>query len=275
MDAARIRRHFVAVIAKHLPPSGSSLRLLDLDGCTGELLSELRADLEICRILAPDIGEGDIALDSADAIVAFDLALGDELLEFCLAALRQGGRFIALQSRGGVSESHLRQLRDHGFVRILIEPALDELGVLIRGEKPHAAADTMARIKSVARADADSLDLYNFSGRYVHLLIQQRPNKPAWTLAPGEAISWRAAAVNPDSKPLLLGFSSLPKAVAFMQPAILAGVITDINKVGKFSLETAKTLDWNIILNPTLESLRGNTLTFLHVEPALAEAPDE
>ena len=192
-----------------------------------------------------------------------------------LTALRPGGRLIALQSRGEVSEYHLRQLRNHGYVRILVEPALDELGVLIRGEKPHSTADTMARIQAVARADADSLDLKRFRGRYIHLLIQRQPNKPVWQMTPREPIAWRAAAIQRESKPLLLGFSSLPKAVAFMQPAVLAGLVADVNKVGKFSVLTAAAQDWNISLNPTLESLKGETLTFIDIDPALAEAPDE
>ena len=275
MDAARIQRHFVAVMAKHLPPSGSTLRLLDLDGQSGELLARSRADLDIRHIPASSLCEVGAAPSIFDAVVAYDLDLGDALLVSCLTALREGGRFIALQSRGEVSEDHLRRLRDHGYARILVEPALDELGVLIRGEKPHARAEPMARIQSVARADADSLALEQFSGRYIHLLIQQRPNKPVWNLTPGEVIAWRAAAIRRDSKPALLGFTSLPKAVAFMQPAVLQGCIADINKVGKFSVETVRRCQWRIRLNPTFESLQGESLHFFDVDPALAEAPDE
>ena len=275
MDAARIQRRLVAVMAKHLPPSGSTLRLLDLDGQSGELLALSRADLDIRHIPATSLGEVGAAPFMFDAVVAYDLELCDALLESCLAALREGGRFIALQSRGEVSEDHLRRLRDHGYVRILVEPALDELGVLIRGEKPHASADTMARIQSVARADADALALEQFSGRYIHLLIQQRPNKPVWNLTPGEVIAWRAATISRDSRLALLGFTSLPKAVAFLQRAVLDGRIADINKVGKFSVETVRRCQWRIRLNPTFESLQGETLNFIAVDPALAEAPDE
>ncbi len=275
MDALRLRRHFVAVMAKHLPPSSSTLRLLDLDGQSGPVLAASRQDLQVCHIPAKDIAESGIAPASFDAVLAYDLTLSASLLNACLRALRAGGRFIALQPQGAVSESHWRRLADHGYVRILVEPALDELGVLIRGEKPHAPADTLARIQSVARADADALDLAHFSGRYIHLLIQQRPNKPVWKLRPGETIAWRAAAIRRNATPILLGFSSLPKAVSFMQPAVLAGVLADINKVGKFSVEQASALEWDIILNPTLDSIRGQMLTFVHIDPALAEAPDE
>ena len=275
MDASSIRRHFVAVMAKHLPPSGSMLRLLDLDGRAGGLLAALRYDLEIRQISANEIGGQEMAPGAVDAIVAYDLDLTDEMLAFARHALRAGGRFIALQPRGTVCQSHLRRLRDHGLTRILIEPALDELGVLIRGEQPHSTADTRQRIESVARGDADSLEISRFRGRYLHLLIQQRPNKPVWKLDPGEPISWRAAAIQRDSSLALLAFSSLPKAVGFMQPAVLAGVIRDFNKVGKFSLATVQVWDWDIILNPTSDSIYGETLTYIDIDPALAEAPDE
>lgn len=275
MDAPNLRRHFIAVMAKHLPPSSSSMRLLDLDGRTGPALANSRADLDIRHIPADVAGEIDIAPSAYDAAVAFDLDLDDSLLAACLTALREGGRLIAVQSRGVVGESHMRRLREHGYIRILVEPALDEHGVLIRGEKAHSTADTRARIQSVARADDDSLDLNRFSGRYIHLLICQQPNKPVWKLDKGEAISWRAAAVQRDLAPVLLGFSSLPKAVGFMQPAVLSGLITGVNKVGKFSIEGAGALERKIIMNPALESLADDLLTFIDIDPALAEAPDE
>lgn len=275
MDASRLRRHYVAVMAKHLPPSSSTLRLLDLDGQSGPLLAQSRQDLQVCHIPATDLAERGVTLAAFDAVLAYDIDLSASLLNSCLRALREGGRFIALQPQGAASESHWRSLQVQGYVRILVEPALDELGVLIRGEKPHGTDDTRARIQSVARADGDALDLAHFSGRYIHLLIQRHPNKPVWKLARGETIAWRAAAILRHSAPVLLGFSSLPKAVSFMQPAVLAGLITDINKVGKFSVERARALEWDIILNPALDSIRGQSLTFIDINPALAEAPDE
>lgn len=275
MDALSIRRHFIAAMAKHLPPSSSTLRLIDLDGRSGDLLAALRSDLEIRHIPANEIGGLEMVSGDFDAIVAYDLSLTDDILAFARPALRAGGRIIALQSRGTVSQSHLRRLRDHGFARILIEPALDELGVLIRGEKPHTTADTLERIQSVASSDSDSLEISRFRGRYIHLLVQQRPNTPVWKLDPSERISWRAAAIQRDSSLALLAFSSLPKAVGFMQPAVLAGDIPDINKVGKFSLATVQAWDWDIVLNPSSDSIHGATLSYIDIDPALAEAPDE
>ena len=239
------------------------------------LLAQSREDLRICHIPASELAARGLAPAAFDAALAYDIDLSEPLLKSCLSALREGGRLIALQPRGAVNERHWRLLQDHGYVRMLIEPALDELGVLIRGEKPHATTDTRARIQSVAHGDGDALDVAHFRGRYFHLLIQQHPNKPVWKLAPGEEIAWRAAAIRRDSTPVLLGFSSLPKAVGFMQPAVLAGFISDINKVGKFKVERARALEWSIILNPTLDSLRSQALAFVDIDPSLAEAPDE
>ncbi|MDE2853916.1 MAG: hypothetical protein OXN88_07065 [Chloroflexota bacterium] len=275
MDAARIQRHFVAVMAKHLPPSSANLQLLDLDGRSGGLLAEARADLNHRHIPAKSLADHDIAPGAFDAIVAYDVDLSGALLASCFAALRAGGRLIALQSRGAAGESHLRRLRERGFVRILVEPALDEIGVLIRGERPQVSADTMERIQSVAQREADSLPLAQFKGRYIHLLVQRQPNKPVWKLDASEKISWRAAALRRDPLPALLGFSSLPKAVGFMQPAVLAGLVRDINKVGKFSLATVESWDWGLVLNPAPDSIEKEQLTYIELDPATAEAPDE
>ena len=120
-----------------------------------------------------------------------------------------------LQSRGSVSESQARILRENGYARLLLEPALDGLGVLLRGEKPHRTADTGQRIRSVARADGDLLDLEQYAGRYLHLLIRQLPNKPVWKLTGEETITWQAAAFDDGSRQVLLAFSSLPKRLTF------------------------------------------------------------
>lgn len=275
MDARRRQRHFVAVMAKHLPPSVSTLRLLDLDGRSGEMLAEARGDINLRRLPAAKLDQAELAADSQDAIVAYDIPLADALLVAALNVLRPGGRFIAVHSRGRVDANLGRTLEKNGFVRILIEPALDNLGVLIRGEKPHVSAQTMARIRAVADADGNSLTLDSYRGRFVHLLIQQRPSKPAWKIEANERLTWRAAAVVRDGQPLLLAYSSLPKAIAFMQPAVLAGAIHDVNKVGKFGLAAARAWPWDLLLNPTLEALQGGNLVYLSIDPASAEAPDE
>ncbi len=275
MDARRVQSHFVAVMAKHLPPSASTLRLLDLDGSSGGTLANWRADLETSHVMPSELDNAGLAPDSFDAVVAFDIEIDAQLLSELLNVLRPGGRLIMLQSRDSVSESQARILRDQGYTRLLLEPALDGIGVLLRGEKPHLTADTAERVHSVAQADGDLLDLDHYAGRYLHLLIQQLPNKPVWKLTRDETITWQAAAINCGLRHILLAFSSLPKAVAFMQPAVLQGVIRDVNKVGKFSRATAKSWTWDVVLNPTMASVQGKSLTTVQIDPASAEAPDE
>ena len=275
MDARRVQRHFVAVMAKHLPPSASTLRLLDLDGESGAILASWRADLDIIHKLPGELATAALASDSIDSVVAYDINMRGDLLSDALALLRPGGRLIMLLSRGTVSGGQARMLRDHGYTRILVEPALDGLGVLLRGEKPHRTADTGERIRRVAQYDGDLLDLEQYAGRYLHLLIQQRPNVPVWKLTPDQTITWHAAAVKNGPRTVVLAFSSLPKAVGFMQPAVLNGLIRDVNKVGKFTRATAKSWAWDVALNPTLASIQDEALTTLQIDPASAEAPDE
>lgn len=275
MDEVRVRRHFVAAMAKHLPPSASTLRLLDLDGNAGELIAKSRADLDVQHIPPDDLDSAAFTADSFDSILAYDVELTDDLLRRGLDALRPGGRLIALQSRGAVSEEQPRFLSASGYVRILVEPALDGLGVLLRGEKPHRTADTLERVQSVAQADASSIQPDSYRGPYLHLLIMQLPNKPAWKLTAADVITWRAAAIERDSKPVLIAFSSLPKAVAFLQPAVIAGRIRDVNKVGKFKREVPASWACDLIVNPTLDALRGAPFTLVEIDPEAAEAPDE
>lgn len=275
MNARRVQRHFVAVMAKHLPPSASTLRLLDLDGRSGGVMTNWRADLEIMSMTPADLGAARLVPDSIDAVVGYDVEVDADLLGESLRLLRPGGRLIMLQSRGPVCESQARTLRENGYTRILVEPALDGLGVLLRGEKPHLTADKGQRIRSIARTDGDLLDLDQYAGRYLHLLIHQLPNKPVWKLRADEPRSWRAAAYDDGAGLAVLAFSSLPKAVSFMQPAVLQGLIRDINKVGKFSRATAMSWQWAVVLNPTPASIRGQSLTTVPIDHASAEAPDE
>ena len=272
MKAARLQRHFVAVMAKHLPPSAARLRLGDLDGRCGALLREMRADIVGERLAAEQPQLWGLPPDSIDAVVAYDLELNAALHQAVLAALRPGGRFIAVQPGGSVSESAFHGLQAQGYVRVLVEAALDGIGVLLRGEKAHQSADTRQRIQGVAAADGDRLDLRAFKGRYVHLLVRQTPNKPVWKLRAGEKIGWQALALPGGA---LLGFSSLPKAVGFMQAAVLGGGLHGINKVGKFSRATALGWAGGVRLNPTWDALAAGDFVFVAVDPAAAEAADE
>ncbi|MFP4324242.1 MAG: class I SAM-dependent methyltransferase [Anaerolineales bacterium] len=205
------------------------------------------------------------------------------------AALRRGPvaaldmalwRFF-VQAIGGVDTAGMAEdLRAAGFARILSEPIMDGWTILTRGEKPYADdLSTMERVAVGAGDAAASGELLRGEalqaapGRYVHLLIRQEPNKPAWKLAPDEVITWHAAARGGEP-PAALGFSSLPKAVAFMQAAVMAGTVRDVSKVAKFQKAVAAAWDFPIWLNPEPEALAG-PVAWLAIDPASAEAPDE
>lgn len=273
-------RSMIEAMAKHLPPSSARLRLLDVNGEAGPVLRDLRADVD--AVAVPGQADQWLPIDAAsvDAVVAYDYALNDTFLVAALAALRPGGRLIVVQPRGQVSSAPGRRLEQAGYVRILIEQALKTDaagGVLIRGERQHTTTDTLARIRQVADSDGGLLDLESYRGRYVHLLVRQTPNLPPWKRQPDVPVTWQAVAVQPAeaSEPLLLAFSSLPRAVSFMQPAVMTGALRDINKVAKFSRQTAA--DWSLplVVNPELSLLDGVDVILLPVDPGSAEAPDE
>lgn len=256
LDAATVE-----TLIKHLPPSASTLRLLDVSGGVGDVLAARRADLAVTVGKATEE-------NSVDAAVAYDTPLDDELLAGVLRALRPGGRLIALETQGEADSARVQRLAAAGYTRILVEELLPA-GVLMRGEKPHTTDDTLARVQSVAALDSG----IEFRGRYVHLLIRQTPNKPVWALKPGETVTWQAVALADGDSSRLLAFSSLPNAVAFMQPAVVAGSIRDVNKVAKFSRATAQ--EWTLLVNPPLEVLDGREIILVPIDPASAETPDE
>lgn len=270
-------RPFLEAMAKHLPPSASTLRLLDINGMAGGVLAELRPDLA-ARALPGEPRFWQVEAESADAVVAYDVIVSAEFLSGALRALRPGGRLIIVNPDGRVDRSLAAMLQQAGFTRTLVEAAIDDpafAGVLMRGEKPHVTADTLARVEQVAARDADALDLDTFRGHYVHLLVRQTPNKPAWKLEAGEAVSWEALALGREHGPALLAFSSLPKAVGFMQRAVMAGKITGVNKVARFSRKTAQQWTCAVQLNPAPDVLDWREIVLVPVDPASAEAPEE
>lgn len=273
MAQPQLARHFVEVMAKHLPPSASTMRLVDIGGRCGAVLTDLRQDLEIQAAIPAALAQ--LPTSSIDAVTAYDVHLSDNVLSCALAILRPGGRFIAVLSSQSVDETWLRLLQSHGYVRILVEAAVDGVGVLLRGEKAQSTADTLQRIRSVAIADDDLLDLASYRGRYLQLLIRQFPNKPVWQLRPDETIRWRALALGHETKAILLAFSSLPKAVGFLQQAVLDGATHDINKVGKFDKTTARNWPWDLLLNPSPDVLQDSQVTWLEIDPETSITSDE
>lgn len=273
----------IEAMAKHLPPSAAQLRLLDVNGEAGAILSTLRDDLHI-EAVSGQAAAWHIAPASVDAIMAFDYVLNEKFLSTALDTLRPGGRLVVVDSqadaaREGLLQDTGRRLEAAGYVRILVESVLTGTpsGVLMRGEKVHTTADTMQRIQQIATQDADRLDLSTFRGRYVHLLVEQSPNKPPWRMASDEPVTWHALALRDakDEPPVLLAFSSLPKAVSFMQSAIVTGYLSQVNKVGKFSKATAADWPYRVLVNPGVDVLEGSGLFRIEIDPDTAESPDE
>ncbi|HYO87269.1 MAG TPA: hypothetical protein VER79_01405 [Candidatus Limnocylindrales bacterium] len=261
---------------KHLPPSASELHLADAGGGIGAVLAGVRADL---TVTTAEGAAGLALLPEASADAVTWLGPADPALPAqALRVLRPGGRFIAVDPAGEPSVDHVAALEAAGFTRVLVEAALVDAqasGVLLRGERPHTTADTLARVEGGAVRDAEVTDWTVFRGRYVHLLVQVTPNKPTWKLAPGEPVTWAATAVEKDGQPALLAFSSLPNAVAFLQRAVLAGVVQGVNKVAKFPRAEAQAWPQALIFNPALDVLAGRALIAVPVDAARAVTGEE
>lgn len=262
---------YVLAMARHLPPSSAELRLLDVGGAAGAVLRTLRADLITAAV---DVQTADE--NSMDAVTWYQPDLSSTFLAAALRALRPGGRLIMVDPEQTPAMELVNLLERAGYVRILAEPALESgEGLLLRGEKPHVTASTLERIQQVASGDDSLIDLSTYRGRYVFLLIRQTPNKPIWALHEGERVVWDAVGAEMADVIVALAFSSLPKAVAFMQPAVLTGRIRDVHKVAKFSRETAQAWPFGVLMNPTPDSIEGQPLVFFAVDAAQAEAADE
>lgn len=262
-------------LTKHLPPSASALRLWNAGDhpAAAPGLIALRPDLIMLE--TPD---GD-PVDAILRIAPLAALMEPNALAVWLAALRPGGRLIlwATDSPFEDGARALETLERAGFIRILVEampPAVIEGGLLIRGERAHTTGDTLARVELAADApftlETANGDRVGYRGRFVYLLIRVTPNRPAWAIPPDTVITWRA--VTADGA--LLAFSSLPNAVAFMQRAVLAGRIADVNKIAKFRRETAPM--WpHVLFNPSGDILNNLTFSDMAIDKARAETPDE
>ena len=257
----------IALMLKQLPPSASELTLLDVGGhCSAQFMVQ-RRDLNSRSVHCLPTGTSD-----ADAIVALDQPLSADFLTAACACLRPGGRLIIGWRHGSPSAQQQLTLEGAGFVRILIEVQGEAL--LLRGERPHDAESSLERIRQVADGDVVT-DPSSWPGRYVHLLVKQTPDRPPWALREGEALRWQALTVGAGGEQKLLAFSSLPRAVAFLQPAVLQGSIRDVNKVGKFARETARNWSLRLLLNPAPDVLEQHMTGKVDVDPATAAASDE
>ncbi len=251
------------MFARHLPPSAGRPRVLALDTATAAELAEA-ADVTLDQASAGEAG-------AYDAIAGRRLATRDEVAALA-ERLRPGGRLVL--AAAAAPEGLLAALTGAGCIHCLVES--EGALTLYRGERPPLAGSTLARAEQLAASVPPAAE--PAWPRFVFLLVTQTPNKPAWRLAPGEQVTWQAATVVPTAGegPRLLAFSALVKAVAYMQPAVLAGAIVGVNKVAKFPAAAAAGWPLPLLLNPSFEALRtaaaGPPLT---VEPALAITGDE
>lgn len=246
------------MFAKHLPPSAHQPRVLALDAASA---ADLPPETEIAF---GDLSA--VAPGTFDAIVG---RLAPEALPQALAALRPGGRGIF--AHASAPEALLAALAEAGFIHCLVEPHAEM--VLYRGERPPAGSST-ERVNALAHMPVAP----SASAPFVFLLVQQTPNKPAWKLTPQDDLRWNAATViDPNThQPTLVAFTSLVKAVAFMQTAILAGWIKDVNKVGKYRAEAATAWAHPLRLNPEFETARTWALGPAYaVDPQIAITGEE
>lgn len=223
------------MFAKHLPPSAGPPCVLVLDE---EAARELPPEIERVRVGESADGE------TADAVVGY---APPENLGQWVERLRPGGRLIL--AHVAHPETLLHALTDAGYIHCLVEP--HGAFTLYRGER-------LPLNSSGERVQKLSAHQSLIPSPFVFLLITQTPNKPAWRLAPDETLMWRATTViDPATgEPALLAFTSLVKAVAFMQPAVLAQFIVGVNKVGKFPRAVAETWPLPFVLNPDFEEWR-------------------
>jgi len=239
--------------AKHLPPSFQSPRVLALDATAA---AELLADGDADVTLAPDTIMSAPAewlnAQQWDAIVGY---APPDPLTILVQLLRPGGRLI-LAHRAG-PQALLAALTAAGLTHCLVESSGDV--TLYRGERPPEGS-SVERMQSLAGGGEPRL-APTLTTPFVFLLIAQTPIKPAWKLAAHDNLEWYAATVlDPATgRPELLAFSSLVKAVAFMQPAILANAIGGVNRVGKFRAGVAQTWGLPLRLDPAFDDLRPFT----------------
>ncbi|MCE2489361.1 MAG: hypothetical protein J4G17_05225 [Anaerolineae bacterium] len=256
----------IAEMLRQLPPSASTLQLLDLGGHCAGPFSDRRQDLNIHELAALPAGESRF-----DAIVALDQALAPDFLAGALRNLRPGGRLIIGWQSSEIDARQQLQLEAAGFVRILIETQGHSL--LLRGERPHETQNRAEGKRHVAVRAADGNPAVR-SGRYLHLLLRQTPERAPWE-EPGDDLRWQALTLEIHGERRLLAFSSLPQAVAFMQPAVLQARIRGINKVGKFPRDAATAWPFGLLVNPSPGTLERGDLGLFDVDPASAALPDE
>ena len=239
------------LITKHLPPSADRVRVRPLD--------------EPGRVWAAALGVECLVMNEAaecDATLAADLGLLPHL------TLRPGGRAIFLLSNETRPLSDLATvLAAAGLIRILTEPVLDGACVLARGEQPSMDSAATWRVpdrNAVLAAlgmDVTVIPAGQPLPRYLHLLVHQEPPSRGWEPSDPGPVTWDAVTIRRKAtdEPVLLGFSSLVKAVAFMKPAVLAGAMPGVNMLPRYRGETAAGWGIALLVNPAFEALRDDS----------------
>lgn len=258
------------MFAPHLPPSAALPIVLALDST---------AEAALASYVEGGFGSGEPGQAVAAAPDAHDVdaILASHWPEDLAASrdrLRPGGRLIVLLSNVTSDLDHgerrLVELNQHGYIHCLIE-SLPDGGWLCRGERPPIYSGNQRLSGLISPADTGS-------ARALVVLVKQSPNKPTWRLEPGERRVWEAARLLDPStgQPALLAFTSLVKAVAFMQPAILAGLLTGINKTGRYALDQVEAWGLPVVINPAFEDWRNASAAEpVKVDPAQSLASEE
>jgi hypothetical protein len=260
------------VFATHLPPSAGVPRVLALDA---QAAAELATQSQITLAHNPD----DLPMGPFDAVAG---SAAPEQVAALSNRLRPGGRLIL--THAAEPAALLAALANIGLVHCLVEP--HGPFSLYRGERPPEGLPT-ERLQTLATSNSSSsapnyqLRITNYlelKTPFIFLLVIQTPNKPAWKLSPGERVEWRAATLltAAAAQPVLLGFSSLVKAIAYMQGAVMAQRLAGVNKVGKFPAAAVQGWPLPLALNPDFEHVRDlQAGPLFDLDPQIAVTGDE
>ncbi|HZY45312.1 MAG TPA: hypothetical protein VFF70_11235 [Anaerolineae bacterium] len=267
-------RDITQLIVKHLPPSADLPHVRPLDDRSKRWCMALNRQHAIKTSSTADV----------DATVTSDVAHARAAFTY----LRPNGRAIFLipNKAGVTTELLVEALSSNGLTRILTESVLGDSFILARGERPTDQSRPTDRIAAIARIDASSIEILNLdqaAHRYphVHLLVRQDPPSRGWDDRQPNA-TWQAVTLHDtqSDQVALLAFTSLVKATAFMQPAVLADVIQGVNKLPRF--ETGRLIDRAeaVIINPAFGTLREDqrfdfNSPAIKIDPALGLKSNE
>lgn len=269
-------------LLRHLPPSGSVVRLLYV-GAPEQADSVVAARPDLAVSVYDPRGDAPFQLESEafDALLVqgAQIAEREAFLRAALSALRLGGRLIMLDAAADAPESPsvwqsevaqrvtlaqmVEVLERIGYVRVLTERLLDGHAVLSRGERDYTHLSTSERVQRTAARDVtpdgsltpiDAASLAEaVRGNFIFVLARYDSRRPAWE-APAQM--WQALTLMEGEQVCLPVFSALPKAVAFMQAAIKAGALLGVNKIGKFDKRVAQAWPIAFLLNPLFDDLQ-------------------